>query len=114
MPVYLELFHGRKSVRDQLEDWGSQGPILGPLAFVHTTYAADIKLETTDGRDGVLYLIGDEQPDLLYYDGILYGDWSVFGAELLTESLVPRVEQFDQRKSARTLRSAEPLTFPGV
>jgi hypothetical protein len=65
MSVYLELFHGRKSVREQLQDWGSPGPILGPLAFVHTTYAADIKLQTSDGRDGVLYLIGDEQPELL-------------------------------------------------
>jgi len=28
MPVYLELFHGRKSVDEELNDWGSQGPIL--------------------------------------------------------------------------------------
>jgi len=99
MPVYLELFHGRKSVREQLQDWGSPGPILGPLAIVHTTYAADIKLQTSEGSDGVLYLIGDEQPDLLYYNGTLHGDWSVFGSELLNQSLALRVEQFDQQKA---------------
>ena len=101
MPVYLELFHGRKTVTELLEDWGTEGPILGPLKFVHTTYATDIKLETTDGLDGVLHLLGEETPDLLYYDQICYGDWSVFGEEVLNNNpaLLSRVQQFDPAKS---------------
>ena len=82
MPVYLELFHGRTSVTEQLDDWGSEVPIFGPLAYVHTTYAADIKIETATGEQGVLYLCGDERADLLYYDGVFYGDWSAFGADI--------------------------------
>ena len=99
MPVYLELFHGRKSVDEKLEDWGSRGPILGPFAFIHTTYAADIKVRTEDGAEAVLSLVGDETPDLLFYDGIFYGDWSAFGPELLNAAQRQRVETFDPRKA---------------
>jgi hypothetical protein len=108
MPVYLELFNGRKSVIEQLDDWGTEGPILGPLKFVHTTYASDIKLETVEGLDGVLHVVGEETPDLLYYDKIFYGDWSVFGEEVLANNpaLRRRVEQFDPRKACGTPQPA--------
>jgi hypothetical protein len=109
MPVYLELFHGRKTVTEQLDDWGTEGPILGPLKFVHTTYATDIKLETADGRDGMLHVVGEETPDLLYYEETYYGDWSVFGGEILESNpaLRRRVEQFDPAKaSAMPVRPA--------
>jgi hypothetical protein len=98
MPVYLELFHGRQSVAEELQDWGSQGPILGPLAYVHTTYSTDIKVETLDGIDGVLQVVG-ELPDLLYYDGTYYGDWSVIGQEALGNDLLPRVQPFEKAKA---------------
>jgi hypothetical protein len=48
MPVYLHLFHGRKSPDEQLDDWGEDGPVLGPLKYVHTTYARDLKVETAE------------------------------------------------------------------
>ena len=99
MPVYLELFHGRKTPGEQLDDWGTQGPILGPLAFVHTTYAQDIKIQTADGHAGVLRVVGEEMPDVLYYDGVYYGDWSVFGPEVLANEWKARVHSFDSGKA---------------
>jgi hypothetical protein len=36
--LYLHLYHGRKDPDENLEDWGSEGPVIGPLAYVHTTY----------------------------------------------------------------------------
>ena len=36
--VYLELFHGRETVDEEMDDLGSQGPVIGPLPFLHTTY----------------------------------------------------------------------------
>lgn len=82
MPVYLELFHGTETIdRSDLDNWGERGPILGPLAYVHTTYAGDLKCCPIDDQG---------EPDeratvdiqvtidcLLYYDGMYYGDWSV-------------------------------------
>jgi len=113
MPVYLELFHGRKTVTEQLDDWGTEGPILGPLKFVHTTYASDIKLETADGSDGVLRLVGEETPDLLYYGHVHYGDWSVFGEEVFKNNLalLSRVQQFDPTKATPM---PEPVAEPAA
>ncbi len=28
--LYLRLYHGRKDPQEDLEDWGSAGPIFGP------------------------------------------------------------------------------------
>lgn len=94
MSVYIELFHGRKSPDEELDDWGEIGPVLGPLDFVHTTYAGDIKVRTSAGVDGVLYL----HEDMLYYAGMWYGDWSVF-SELEAEHC-KRLVQFEQAMSS--------------
>lgn len=75
MPVYLELFHGTESPdRSQLDGWGEQGPILGPLAYVHTTYAGDLKCcpLDPDGKPNE-FASADLQVTvecLLFYDGM--------------------------------------------
>ena len=35
--VYLNFFHGRNTPTEHLPDWGSDGPIVGPVE-VHFTY----------------------------------------------------------------------------
>jgi len=96
--LYLVLFHGREHPAELLGDWGANGPMIGPLEYVHTTYATEVKFEfeSTEDHDryfkrevasstlnGVplsyrieadLAVIGD----LLKYGGMYYGDWSVF------------------------------------
>lgn len=42
--VWLHLFHGRSSPDEELDDWGCDGPCIGPLNYVHITYACDVKL----------------------------------------------------------------------
>jgi hypothetical protein len=34
MFVYLELYHGRHSPDENLDDWGFEGPVLGPFPYV--------------------------------------------------------------------------------
>ncbi|MCA9078012.1 MAG: hypothetical protein R3C02_26340 [Planctomycetaceae bacterium] len=75
---YLKLFHGRERPDEQLDDWGEPGPIFGPYPYFHATYQSDIKFE--DER-GVLTIVGD----LVYYDGMFYGDWSVFDGPVSDE-----------------------------
>lgn len=80
--MYLKLFHGRKDPNQDMEDWGEDGAILGPLQYVHTTYGWDIKIEFLDGEalnlstahevDGVLHT------DMVKHNDMFYGDWSVF------------------------------------
>jgi hypothetical protein len=96
MAVYLSLFHGRKTVTETLDDWGSEGPILGPFNYVHTTYGEEVKVgNDAKGRDGVL----SHHNGLLYYDGMYYGDWSVFCPETLTPEMQARIQQFDADKT---------------
>ncbi|WP_186084735.1 hypothetical protein [Burkholderia gladioli] len=96
--LYLGLFHGRDATDEVLDDWGFDGPVIGPLEFVHTTYAAEIKLRFVDNHVTPRYFpgtwlvadvaTGDLVPcaeavlsvadDLLVFDGRYFGDWSVF------------------------------------
>jgi hypothetical protein len=69
------------------------------LEYLHTTYATDIKLATVDGIQGNLYLSGLDG-DFLFYDGVFYGDWSVFAAEDMEESWRARVRAYDLRKAS--------------
>jgi len=41
--LYVHLFHGRKTPDEKLDDWGSEGPMIGPLDYVHVTYMGDVK-----------------------------------------------------------------------
>lgn len=83
--LYLGLFHGRREPREQMNGWGFDGPAIGPLKWCHTTYAFDIKIEFENAADAVAYFgIAQDQfevsvdADLLVYDGMYYGDWTVY------------------------------------
>lgn len=108
-PVYLRLHHGRTDPAAVMDDWGTEGPTLGPLAFVQVTYLADVKLTMEreafraafpeqaaeweargvsngagyDRGDGSGFLWVDHHlkttSDLILYRGVYYGDWSVVG-----------------------------------
>jgi hypothetical protein len=78
--LYIRLFHGRTDPKQEMDDWGSDGPILGPYQYAHTTYNCHLKLGKPDGGCDELYIVA---PDLLFYDGVYYGDWSVFGGDEL-------------------------------
>lgn len=69
MSVYLELFHGRKTVDEDMNDWGEHGPMLGPVPFVHETYQCDIKFG--DDFESLTIVAGT-----VYCEGMYYGDWS--------------------------------------
>ena len=95
--VYIELFHGRADPLQDLEDWGEPGPVFGPFRFAHTTYATHIKLgaDADDPQD--LNILGD----MVYYDGMWYGDWSVFPASTFEAEtgLQERRQDFDMTKA---------------
>ncbi|MGF6635075.1 hypothetical protein [Paraburkholderia sp. MM6662-R1] len=96
--LYLGLFHGRDGIDEILDDRGFDGPVIGPLEFVHTTYAAEIKLRFVERHVTPRYFpgtwlvadaaTGDLVPcaeavlsvvdDLIVFDGRYFGHWSVF------------------------------------
>ena len=74
--LYIRLFHGRTDLNQNMDDWGSDGPVLGPYKFAHTTYGCHLKLSKPNGNCDQLYI---HPEGLVFYDRIYYGDWSVFG-----------------------------------
>lgn len=89
--IYLGLFHGRDERDQDMADWGYEGPMIGPLTYVHTTYASFIHLCFADASrvplyfpaaDGAANCAAEETlqivGDLLAYDGRFFGDWTVF------------------------------------
>jgi hypothetical protein len=98
--LYLKLFHGRTDLNEKMDDWGSDGPIFGPLAYVHTTYRDRVHIGGEIADLGDLFVV----EDCLYYGGIYYGDWSAFITNDATiADIVARsghwTEQFDEVKA---------------
>ena len=78
--LYLHLFHGRNSPEEELEDWGEDGPYIGPLKSVHVTYLSTLHVEFEAGFTSLCHGEGDPlffHQDLLYFKGKYYGDWTV-------------------------------------
>lgn len=92
--LYIRLFHGRVDPEQDMDDWGSDGPIFGPYHFVQTTYTSFVRLGRQDGMCDELNTI----QDMLYYNGVYYGDWSVFGSEVFEKGRF-QVSGFDQDKA---------------
>ena len=102
--VYIKLFHGRKSPEEELDDWGEAGPVFGPFPFVHTTYGDHLKFD--DSSMGELRVVDD----CLYYDGMYYGDWSVFSPQIFrtSEELQKMWQEFDPAKAIPAPRRVVP------
>jgi hypothetical protein len=78
--LYLRLYHGRKDPLENLEDWGSDGPIFGPYENIQITYEAHIKMHASDHFDDLAW-----RDDLVFYDGIYYGDVEIVAAAPASE-----------------------------
>lgn len=83
--MYLGLFHGRNSRRENMDDWGFAGPVLGPLIYCHTTYMSYVRLHFVNGQDariccnsGHLNVDLEVVEDMIHFEGAYYGDWTVF------------------------------------
>jgi hypothetical protein len=98
MSVYIELLHGHHYPNEVLDDWGFNGPVLGPFPFFHTTYQSDIKL----GDDGIVVMGKQvdfppwDSNDYIDFLGGLYGDMSVFGPEYIKNGLRRRLTRTNQ------------------
>lgn len=82
--LYLGLMHGRTQPRQRMDNWGFDGPAIGPLRWCHTTYAFDIKIKFVNTADAALYFDANfdgslpMQDDMVVYEGNYYGDWTVY------------------------------------
>jgi len=87
--LYLALFHGYKNEKERAKgnEWGANGPLIGPLTYCHTTYAAHMKLQFETDEDAKLYgfhlgkdafnEIPINRDGCAVFQGMEYGDWTV-------------------------------------
>lgn len=115
--LYLSLYHGRQTPAEELSDWGAPGPVIGPLRNVHTTYCAEVRVEFETVEDHDNYFPREAAAwdmqhriveyrreaelvfieDLLAYNGMYYGDWTVF--------VVPGARESEAEKLLAALRA---------
>lgn len=74
--LYIRLFHGRENMDEKLDDWGWEGPILGPYEGIQLTYGTHIKMHKADHFED----LGIAE-DLIYYDNYYYGDAEIFSSD---------------------------------
>ena len=101
MALYLELYHGRKNPDENLEDWGSEGPIFGPYENIQITYGSHIKMHSAkkQGFDDLVW--AGPEGDLAFYDDTYYGDIYILPEETVLESpdLMARVREYSESKT---------------
>ena len=93
--LYVKLYHGRIDPNQDMNDWGSDGPIFGPYDFFRTTYLCHIKMGLDSGDVHELYVV----EDMIYYDGVYYGDWSVFPEEIYLKENQSLRQPYDSQKA---------------
>jgi hypothetical protein len=84
--LFLHLFHGRTHPYEDMDDWGFDGPSLGPLNYVHTTYGNHVRVCFTSADAELKFFPQPAQypdsqdivmvDDMLAFNGAFYGDWS--------------------------------------
>ena len=82
--MYLKLFHGRTPCDLQMDDWGEDGPWIGPIEWIHFTYQTSFRIGFLGDNE---YWSGSANQlppsplyfykDCIYYDGLHYGDWEI-------------------------------------
>ena len=77
--LYLHLFHGRDDPDQEMDGWGFDGPVFGPLSAVQQTYSAHYRLYGVDERQEMWLAC---HQDMVVWDGRYYGDAAAFLAGL--------------------------------
>ena len=84
--MYLGMFHGRNDPAQVMDDWGFNGPILGPITAQQVTYQSHYRIRFKSLLDAKNFFPGvdDEWVDLTFHEGLLvyggkyYGDYTLF------------------------------------
>lgn len=99
MSVYLHLYHGRKTVDESLEDWGFDGPLIGPLENLHVTYLTHLRATFSsrdhknsffitclpdERRDTDLEMDVPIKADCIHFNGEFFGDFYVVQMNIKT------------------------------
>jgi hypothetical protein len=108
--LFVDLFHGRDHLDQDMQDWGYHGPVLGPFCAVQNTYGVEYKCFTAEGALITLpYAEG-----CIAYDASFYGEICVFSRQsLVTGVLTPDDHRLHQRLEPLALTLQKAKNAPG-
>ncbi|MBZ4187668.1 hypothetical protein [Niabella beijingensis] len=69
--MYIHFYHGRKTIEEELNDWGEDGPIVS-VSFISWTYG---NLKLHDETDDFTFL--SQAEDLIPLGNMYYGDFEL-------------------------------------
>jgi hypothetical protein len=95
--VYVVLYGGRETPTETPEDYGSEGPVLGPFDRAECARLSGLDF----GADGALHAVGH----LLFYGGSYFSRFAVITEERFDDrpALRKRHETFDRAKATPPL-----------
>jgi hypothetical protein len=83
MPSYIFFYNGRHSSDEELDDWGFNGPVVGPYSRIAFTYGCHIK--AIDEKEKITdFTIGTE--GLVEVLGAFYGDFIIIDEKKCKEN----------------------------
>jgi hypothetical protein len=73
MNLYLNLYHGRTDPNKDMDgEWGTNGPIIGPIQFSWTYGSMKIHDKNWDDFSFIT-----EREGMVFFDGVYYGDFEI-------------------------------------
>lgn len=86
--LYLKLYNGRYDPNQDMDDFGFEGPSIGPLESVHGTYTTHMMVVFSNLADAAKFGIDVNFPSIPFHEDMLriqmpgekevfYGDWIV-------------------------------------
>ena len=100
--IYVHLYHGRTFPEQELDDWGVDGPTLGPFDSVQVTYQSHIKMH----GEGDFVELWWGHNDLIHHQGVWYGD-----VEILTKD-EPTGDRLDSAAAGGAVANAASANVP--
>lgn len=87
--LYIHLFHGRVHPGERLEDWGFEGPLVGPIDYFQVTYKGVQRYEYERSDLGAKNALAfnatpinetkdvEFVDDMFKFEGFYFGDFSI-------------------------------------
>ena len=75
--VYLHLYHGRLDPKQDMEEFGTDGPLLGPFKTIQFTYRDSIRCMHEDDSKHDDFWLAWNSEQLIEHEGVYYRDCSV-------------------------------------
>ncbi|HMR85429.1 MAG TPA: hypothetical protein PKE30_19930 [Niabella sp.] len=90
--MYIHVFHGRKTIEEEMNDWGDNGPVVA-VDFVSWTYGT-LKLHYPDWD----FVFVKQVEGLIPIGDMYYGDFEILSdiAEIEKDKPVLSLEAFEQ------------------